>query len=321
MENMHFGDLGGITQEGSGFHRHDTPARNATESDSISQDYNDLTEGGVEHAIEVARTDILETINNAPDGAVLFIGGRSDQIRTGQTGEIWGEALSELPDESKENLLVITKKEIDNMHELSKENHDGSKVIDEINHLISENPDKKIIIDYPLFIKQLGYGYEDRWTQKNQEGKIEKTPYFSEILKKHHNNHAEAIHDWLQNDGTLELEDGRLLQGPRPETVAKQYLYGLERLYHFAKDKIPTSRPVLVHAIGHQWDLDAVATYLAKGKVNYEAWEEVMGRPDADKEEQVINEGEAVQNIIIDPQSGSMSVEYRGNKFNYEVHT
>jgi len=311
-----FGEGSGLTEEpindipegGSGFHRHDRPARSASEADPVSTDYNDLTSAGVEHAREVAKGEILETIEKAPSRALMFIGGKSDQSRSGQTGEVWGEALSEVAN-GREDLVVLTKKHIDEMRSEGKEK--GGKVISSVQEIIRANPDKKVVVDYPLFIKQFGYGFEDRWTKKDETtGKAKKTEYFSEILKKYNNDHAACIADWLKNDGKLALDDGRVLQGPRPEDVAKEYVEGLSRLYQFAKDMVP-DRPVLVQGIGHQWDLDAVVTFLATGSVNYDNWVLTMGRPEADPKEQVIGEGESVGNVMINPVTGESTVDYR----------
>ena len=302
-----------FNEGGSGFHRHDKPARNASESDPVSKDYSDMTKGGVEHAKKVAREEILSAIESAPKEALVFLGAKTDQKRTGQTAEIWGEALKEVLVE-RDDIVVITKADID---EQRKGMESEGKILDKIKEQIASWPGKKIVIAYPLFIKQMGYGYENRWTQKNPEtGKVDKTEYFAQILKKHNNDHAESIHDWLANDGTLTLPDGRTIQGPRPEDIARQYLEGLKRLYNFTKKQIP-DRPVLVHGVGHQWDLDAVATFLAKGKVTYEDWFEVMGKPDAKPSGQVIGEGEGVNDIVIDPKTGMTQVVYRGKKFSY----
>jgi hypothetical protein len=303
--------IGDIPESGSGFHRHDRPARSASETDPVSKDYNDLTSAGVEHAREVAKEEILETIAKAPLRALMFIGGKSDQPRSGQTGEVWGEALSEVV-EGREDLVVLTKKQIDEMRGESKEK--GGKVINSIQEIIRANPDKKVVVDYPLFIKQFGYGFEDRWTEKDKKtDKIKKTEYFSEILKKYNNDHAACIADWLKNDGKLALDDGRVLQGPRPEDVAKEYIEGLSRLYQFTKDMVP-DRPVLVQGIGHQWDLDAVVTFLATGSVTYENWVRAMGLPEAEPKEQVIGEGESVGNVMINPTTGESTVNYRGRQ-------
>lgn len=302
----------GITEAGSGFHRHDTPTRNASEADPVSADYDELTEGGVAHARLVAREDILHTLERAPDGAVLFIGGKSDQARTGQTGEVWGQELAAVATE-RNDLVVLTKNHIEEMRAAALATR--GKAVHAVRQIIAENPGKKIVIDYPLFIGELGF--EDRWTRKNPEnGKLEKTEYFVELLKKHDNDHARCIADWLQNEGLLTLDDGRMVQGPRPEDVAKQYLQGLEKLYQFTKKQVP-DRPVLVHAVGHQWDLDAVATYLAKGRVTYEGWQEVMGRPDGSPKEQVIGEGEGVGDVLFDPTTGKTAVTYRGKEFRF----
>lgn len=300
--------------EGLGFHRHDKPARNASEGDPVSPDYSDLTEAGVEHAKQIAREEILASLEVAPEGALLFLGAKSDQKRTGQTMEIWGEALKEITEE-RNDILVFSKKEID----AERENlQSDEKILDKIKEQIKQHPDKKIVVTYPLFIKQMGYGYKDRWTKKDEgTGMIDKTRYFSEILKKHNNNHAEAIHDWLVNNGTLTLHGGETIQGPAPEDVAKEYLEGLQRLFNFTKKQVP-DRVVLVHGVGHQWDLDAVATFLAKGKVSYKDWFETMGKSDSDPSEQVIGEGEGLNDIILDPNTGSTQVVYRGKKFIYK---
>jgi hypothetical protein len=300
--------------EGS-FSRHANSLRHGGEP---SKEFPSITELGVDQAREAARTDLLERIDNAPAGTVLFIGGKSDQERTGHTGEVYGEELKSIS-EGRDDLLVITKAEIDAIVANIKASGERESTIATVLNIANANPDKKVVIDYPLYIKQLGYAYNDRWTVKNEEtGKVDKSPYFAEILKKHNNDHADSIHDWLQNDGVLTTADGRTIQGPKPEDIAKQYLQGLTRLYTATKKSFP-DRPVLVHAVGHQWDLDAVATYLAKGRVTYEDWQEVMGRQEADKEDQVIGESEIVTDITIDPKNGTSSVKYRGKEFTYKI--
>lgn len=72
---------------------------------------------------------------------------------------------------------------------------------------------------------------------------------------------------------------------------------------------------VVLVAVGHQWDLDALATYLATGQVTYDAWRDVMGRPKAAAEEQVIGECELLTNISYNPETGDSTVSYRGTNF------
>ena len=161
-----------------------------------------------------------------------------------------------------------------------------------------------MVVTYPLWIKELSYAYDNRWT----DAKGKKTDYFAQLVEKYHGSHAEAVHDWIANQGRLELADGRVLQGPQPETVAREYLRGLGRLQQFARDTVP-DRPVIVHGVGHQWDLDAVATYLAEGKVDKESFEKVSGGT-------VINNSEMVSDIVVSP-DGKTSVNYRGQQFDF----
>ena len=290
--------------------RHAKPERNKTEEDLGSKDYPDLTEKGVEQAKEKARGEILDLINDAPEGAVVLIGATSDQPRTKQTAEIYGDELSAIKKNDKaSNLLVITKKEIEAMSENKNENSEKPgfsieniiKVVKKIEAIITENADKKVVVDYPLMVKQLAYKYNNRWTDQN--GK--KTEYFSEILKKYNNNHEEAGKDWLANQGKLELPDGRVINGPDPAQVGAEYLKGVERMSNFAKEYVG-GRPLIVGEVGHQWDLDALVTYLSNnGKVDLESFVKATGGD-------IAGETEMTQFNISDKE---VKLKYRGKEF------
>lgn len=289
--------------------RHAKPLRDASEADPISPDFPELTQKGVEQAEETAQTDLLEILDRAPEGTVMFIGTKTDQERTGQTAEIYGNKLKEIAHDRK-GLIVFTKSDVDQIVQTQ----GTTKGIAAITDLIHANPDKKIVIDYPLYIKQLGYEYQNRWTE---DGK--KTEYFDEILKKHNGNHAEGVHDWMQNNGVLITEDGRTIEGPKPEDVAKQYLEGIKRVHDFAKGQIE-DRPIIIHGVGHQWDLDAVATYLAKGHVTYEDFLDVMGRSGEDVNRHPIGESEVISDISIDPKTNQATVSYRGESYQTKLN-
>lgn len=261
--------------------RHARPERNKTEVDLASKDYPDLTEGGVEQAKKKVRGEIFNLINKASENAVIIIAATSDQPRTKQTAEIYGDELAVMQKERKDsNLLVITKTDIEAMTLDDKGENNAefspSRIINtvkKLDEIINSNKNKKIVIDYPLMIKELAYKYHDRWT--DQSGK--KTEYFSEILKKHNNNHEEAGKDWMTNQGRLELSDGRIINGPIPEQVGAEYFHGVQRLHDFAK-KYTGERPLIVGEVGHQWDLDALITYLGnQGKVDQESFEKITG--------------------------------------------
>jgi len=310
--------------------RHTTPERNKTESDPQSKQYPDLTEGGVEKAKERAKNEILELIKKAPEGAVIFIGGVSDQARTAQTAEIYGDALEEViyDQTSNDEIEVVTKKNIDELTkasnkkraaEVAKQDSERSlaqidsdvaktpnfeDVLQQItDYLKSENPEKKIVITFPAQLKGFSYGFHDRWTTNG--GK--KTEYFSEVLKKHNNDHTPAGLDWLENQGTLTTKDGREIQGPNPTQVAKDYLESLRRLREFAGKH--TDRPIVIGGVGHQWDLDAVVTYLASGgkDVTIENFRKLVG----DQDKPLIGEAEMFDFSIGENQT---TVDYRGKQ-------
>ncbi len=291
------------------FSRHTKSLRHADALDPASLEFPELTQEGVKKAEETAQTDLLVILDRAPVGTVMFIGAKTDQERTGQTGEVYGNQLKKIAQERKD-LIVLTKSDVDQVVRAQ----GTTKGIAAITDLIHKNPDKKIVIDYPLYIKQLGYEYQNRWTE---DGK--KTEYFDEILKKHNGNHAEGVHDWMQNNGVLTTEDGRTIEGHKPEDVAKQYLEGIKRVHDFAKGHIG-DRPIIIHGVGHQWDLDAVATYLAKGHVTYEDFLDVMGRSEEDVNRHPIGESEVISDISIDPKTNQATVSYRGESYQTKLN-
>jgi broad specificity phosphatase PhoE len=301
--------------------RHARPAREAKEGDPVSKEYPDLTEYGVEQARERARNEIFDLVRNAPEKAVVFIGGTSDQPRTKQTAEIYGDTLSALKEElEQEKVTVVTKSDIDRMvaenvgeeavKTAAKEKAfmPGQiiKVVRKLQELVA-NTQGKVIIDYPLMLKELAYKYKNRWT--DQKGA--KTKYFAEVLKKHGQNHYSAGEDWIENQGRLEV-GGKVIQGPNPQEVAEDYLHGLKRLRNFVEKNAP-GRPVVVGEVGHQWDLDALVTYLAnEGKVDFEGYKKVS------QEQGIMKEAEITE-VIVEPEKSI--VRYRGNEFIQNVET
>src|SRR3989338_7610139 len=137
-------------EEGS-FSRHARSLRHETAQDPASKEYPSLTVKGVEQSRETVRENFLERIRNAPPGTLMFIGGKSDQERTGETGQVYGEELKKY--EAQENFIVLTKKEIDEIAssrlkagEEEKEGSDWSAILRAtraIKELIRNNPDKK----------------------------------------------------------------------------------------------------------------------------------------------------------------------------------
>ena len=302
--------------------RHARPAREAKEGDPVSKEYPDLTEGGVAQAKERASKEIFDLVKKAPEKAVVFLGGTSDQPRTKQTVEIYGDALFAMKDElEKEKVIVITKQVIDRMvtesvgEEAVKDVARGKafmlgqiiKVVKRLQKMISEYQGK-VVIDYPLMLKELAYKYKNRWTDE----KGNKTEYFLEILKKYNQNHYTAGEDWLSSQGRLEVGD-KILQGPNPQEVAEDYLEGLKRLRAFVEKSVP-DRPVVVAEVGHQWDLDALVTYLAnEGRIDMGGYEKIS------QGKGIMKEAEMTE-VVVDPTDSANSyIEYRGQRFQVNI--
>jgi phosphohistidine phosphatase SixA len=295
--------------------RHARPAREAKEDDPISKEYPDLTKYGVEQARKRAINEIFNLIRSAPEKAVVFIGGTSDQPRTKQTAEIYGDALSTLKEKLEhENVTVITKSDIDQMVTENVEEEAAKtaakekafmpgqiiKVVKRLQDLVA-NSQGKVIIDYPLMLKELAYKYKNRWT--DQKGS--KTEYFAEVLKKHGQDHYSAGEDWIENQGRLEV-GSKVLQGPNPQEVAEDYLHGLKRLRNFVEKNAP-GRPVVVGEVGHQWDLDALVTYLSNnGKVDFEGYKKIS------QGQGIMKEAEMTE-VVVEPEKSV--VRYRGQEF------
>lgn len=318
--------------------RHSTSAKHG-KPDSV---YTSLTPEGVERARQHARTELVALISAAPDGAVLFIGGASDQLRTAETGEIYGEELNAMSMEGSpalQNVEVITKEDIELASHVHYEDVARSaartpsvslddtqtilnqraftQALAQVEEYIRENPDKKIVIDFPMRLWGFSYGHrsknpdgtwgEQRWTDP-KTGKA--NAFFTKLLKDHGDDNNAAGQAWIKSWGEY-----KGLQGPTALDIAKQYLGGMKRLQEFATKH--TDRPLILGGVGHSWDVDAVATYLALGcpeqvdpETFYEKFMEISKTGD------IIGESEMIAFRI---NSTSIHLRYRGSE--YEAHT
>ncbi len=220
--------------------------------------YQGISGKGLELAKERA-SEILESFKNEPKGAVMFLAGASELPRTKNTAEIYGEEISKIISEKNyDDMAVITKRDI------SKHEGGYTEIATEVKKEIEAQPDKKFIIDIPLFVKELGTS--NRWG----DGRGGYSKYVMSLLTKYNNDEEECIKDWILNEGKL---DGEV--GPNPTKLAEEQLAGFKRLEDFAK-KFLGDRPLVIGSVGHSWNLDALAVYLANnGKVDLEGYEKL----------------------------------------------
>ncbi|MAF79737.1 hypothetical protein CL629_01520 [bacterium] len=239
------------------FTRHSTKPK---DEDPESSEFSGISEKGVELAKERAG-EILANLEKQENGTVMLISGVSEMPRTKSTAMIYGQEIKNIIELQKiDDVLVFLPEDLGNI--------DG--YTNKVNFLIEQikaNPNKKIVLDFPLFIKELSF--KDRWA--DEEGNL--SEYTKQLLERNSDDDEEAMKDWFDNQGRIDD-----LIGPNPTEVAEQQLAGIERLREFAKKYI-SDRPLVIGSVGHSWSLDAVAVYLANnGEINKESFEKMKAK-------------------------------------------
>ncbi|MFH1956678.1 MAG: hypothetical protein ABIJ28_03465 [Patescibacteria group bacterium] len=249
--------------EGDFFTRHSIRPK---EGDQESPDFEGVSEKGVELAKQRAR-EILESLEQSENGTIMFIGGTSEIVRTKSTAVIYGNEMRNIVSEQKrDDVLVFVPEDLENIEGYSNK-------VDYLVKQITANPEKKIIIDFPLFIKEFSFvgdftTEEGKWTQ-----------YTREMLKRSGGDSERFLKDWLDNQGVIGD-----LEGPNPKEIAEKQLAGLNRLREFV-EKYISGRPLIIGSVGHSWSLDALAVYLAnKGEVTAEAFDKMKAKMIGDTE-------------------------------------
>lgn len=273
------------------FARHSIKADKKKPEDAESQQYKGITEKGVELSRQKAQ-EVLKMLDQAEAGSVLFIGGASEQIRTKSTGKVFGDEIKEiLARDGRNDILALTEADIADRQK------GYTEIVQGVSDKINASPDKKVLIDYPMLMKEFSM---KMWL--DEKGNF--SEYTNKLLAKNNNNSTAAMKDWIESEG--KLDD---MTGPNPTKIAEDSLEGIERLREFAKKYIK-DRPVIVGAVGHSWNFDALAVYLANnGKVNGEGFAKVGGELIKDSE---------IGMVEIDKE-GSAVLKYKGKEFPIEL--
>lgn len=228
--------------------------------DKESAQYKGISDKGVELARQSA-INMIDYLEEAPEGAVIFLGGASDFPRTKSTSRVVGTELKHILSERKNEYLVLTEEDLP-------KGAGYTGIAKGIKRIIDENPYKKIVVVAPLYLNELSM------VSRGYCGKDEIPGEFMERIRVRRrddgdNEHA-AIREWIENDGVL---DG--VQGPNPLESAKSVERGIERLEHLV-GKYVADRPIVTAVVGHGWEIDAYLTYAAgHGKISGAAWDKV----------------------------------------------
>jgi hypothetical protein len=244
-------------KEGDFFSRHSVKPKG---EDLESSGFAGISEKGVKLAKERAH-EILSNLERLENGTIMFIGGTSEVPRTKSSALVYGQEIKKLIlEQGRDDIISFLPVDLDKIEGYT----------NKVNFLVEQikaNPERKIILDFPLFIKE--FSLKDRWT--DEKGNL--SEYTKELLKRNENNEEEAMKDWFDNQGRIND-----LIGPNPEDIAEQQLTGIERLREFAKKYI-SDRPMVIGSVGHSWNLDAVAVYLANnGEINKESFEKMKAK-------------------------------------------
>lgn len=280
----------GINQMGSSFEgfRHSLKPKKSEEAGtSESEEFAGISNDGVELARSRAH-EIAESLENEPAGTVYFLGGSSEQIRTKSSARAIGD---ELKTNGHDEIVVLTEEDIMSRGE------SVSAMVKKVAEIIEANADKKVFVDFPMMMKEFSM---DHWMDAEGKGFSEFT---KTILERNNNNETACVKDWLETQG--KIGD---IQGPVPAEVALRQLRGIERLRGFAQEQVPGHK-LIVGAVGHSWNMDALAIYLANnGEVTPEGFEKVGG--------EMIKELQSAK-VEID-EEGRAKLMYKGKE--YEVN-
>ena len=233
--------------------RHSIKPVNPDKSDE-SKEYPGISEAGVRRARSSAK-NIFELLDKSESGTVMFLSGVSEEIRTASTARVYGDELKKMLKDRKD-YIVITDKDVEKMP--------GYNTIAEYTKtVIDSNPDKKIIVDIPLFLNEL--------SARSRQGKVgwmdnkgKPTPYALRLIERCGKDQYKALRYWIEHNNP-EIGGER---GPDPNEIAKSYAQGVSKLEQFAQKYIG-DRPLITGLVGHSWDADVYLAYLAgNGKVD-----------------------------------------------------
>lgn len=224
-------------------------------------EFKGISEKGVELSKERAE-EVFEMINNSAPGTVMFFGGASDQIRTKSTSEVYCDEVKRIAAKKSSDILVI------NHSDIADASVGYTKIVNDVIEKIKSDPDKKVFVEFPMFIKEFALG---NGKFLDESGNL--TNFTKKILEVGKTEEG-ALKKWIEGGGVIDD-----MEGPKPEDVAKDHIKGIKRLAEFVNKNLGSTRPVVIGFVGHSWTLDVLAIYLANdGKVDIDGLEKVGGQ-------------------------------------------
>lgn len=255
---------------------------------SDSGKYTGLSSEGIEIAKQRAM-ELRDMVNEAKPGSVIFLACVTDAVRTRSTAEIYGDELkSELDDEE---IVFVSREDL----------FDEVKMLKTMASFVAGNPEKKVIVSFPLFLKDISLKAAG-WEKKSGE----ETLYAKALDEFGGGNDYKALLEWVRNGGEM---NG--LHGPKPLEVAQNYQRAVSRIEKFARPIIG-ERSLVIGVVGHSYEIDVYLTYLANnGVIDEQGLMQVTGGS-------LIAPTELAS---ISFEKDSAKVKYRGKEFQSSIQT
>lgn len=246
------------------FLRHsERSTKDANVINSDAPGYPGITERGVQMLEEPSARLALAIEAGAPN-AVVFIGGSSEEIRTRSSAEVIGDNLARMYKDDP-NTVVITRSQIKEMYKAQTSPEADPQmaavdrmlnVIKHVKTIIHDNPDKRIIVTYPLHLKQFSMRPILRDFQGNQ------TAYTKELEARNPGDVDAQMLEAMLDTHPADYKNPRPFS---PDELGNQHLQGVERLHRLA-ERVVGERETFVAFVGHGLYLDTLAGKLAKRK-------------------------------------------------------
>jgi len=247
-------------------------------SEQTGIEFKGITEAGAELVREKVRTDLLGIIEKSAPGSVVILGGASDLYRTKSSSRVATEELQRLLAERSNEFLVLDETAINNLVQ----DRSTESTLHALQKKVSENPDKKVIISYPLYLQEITLLTKNagrmadvkNWKVGGPDNEVS-TEIVKEYSKVSSNPEDIAlVLNWIRTNGRLEV-DGKVLEGANPIETAQRYTRAFLRLQKVAKQLFP-NRPLVIQITGHSWDIDVFIAYLTHhGKIDVEGVKEI----------------------------------------------
>lgn len=249
-------------------------------------EYPGLSAAGVELA-RVKAQEIWSVIQQSPADTVVLIGGVSEAARTRSTARALALNLRQL---AGTDALFISQ---DDLALEAQQNVTAAWRF--IQNAIAEHPNTRVIVEYPLFLKQLSLVHNGWLDEQGND-----CPFFVELMAQNGGDRDRALIDWAANGGVI---DG--VVGPSVAGVGAWYSQAIQRTVTVAEQLAP-NRSILPLIIGHSWDVDALLGYVAGG-----------GQIDLPIFNEVVAAGmiKPLEYAVLDFSDQSPTVTYRGARY------